>query len=712
MEPFYINYSTKNIPIPSKLQNQRRMIEKRESFMRRMRWKLFAVLNPGMVYKKTFGFNTTISPPQLKELELFESDFFALIRNIKFRPIHSKFQSMLKKDVQRIHESEDVIVSADKTRNMFKIPVKQYNKLVKDNITSVYKKCEEKEVSATNEKAALIANKLEIDDRVDQFIHSDAYVTVKDHKPDFPSRIQCRLINPASNIGKISKQMLEEIVRNIKQLQDLNQWTNSTQVKRWFQSLQNKKSLSFLKFDIVAFYPSITKRLFLDSINWARSIYKIPEDVFNVILHSRESFLFQNGETWTKKGRENFDVTMGAYDGAELCELVGLYILSKLEKLIGKNQLGIYRDDGLAAVSLSGPGIEKLRKEMFKFFKKLGLGVTIDGNITQTDFLDLWLDLKNNSFKAYRKPNDTPVYIDINSNHPPNIKKELPRMICSRLSNLSSSKEMFEIESPPYEEALKNAGYKEKLVYTEEKEKESKRKRHRKVIWFNPPYSANVQTNVAAKFLSIIDKHFKNTDLGKYFNRSNVKVSYSCMGNMESIIAGHNRKIIRKEAAKSTTSEKKKECNCRVGESRCPLKGKCLTQSIIYKAKISTNDETSVYIGQTSNTFKERFLNHTKSFNLKKYETSTSLSKYIWKLKSEDKPFNIDWSIEASAPAYNPASKNCRLCTMEKTIILFREEKNPLNKRSELLGKCRHRAKYLLSATIKQPNQKILTGQG
>jgi len=109
---------------------------------------------------------------------------------------------------------------------------------------------------------------------------------------------------------------------------------------------------------------------------------------------------------------------------------------------------------------------------MFKFFKELGLGVTIDGNITQTDFLDLWLDLKNNSFKAYRKPNDASVYININSNHPPNIKKELPRMICSRLSNLSSSKEMFEIESLPYEEALKNAGYKENLVYTEDKEKE------------------------------------------------------------------------------------------------------------------------------------------------------------------------------------------------------------------------------------------------
>ena len=78
--------------------------------------------------------------------------------------------------------------------------------------------------------------------------------------------------------------------------------------------------------------------IFSDTINWARSIYKIPEDVLNVILHSRESFLFQNGETWTKKGRDNFDVTMGAYDGAELCELVGLYILNKLEEIIGKNQ--------------------------------------------------------------------------------------------------------------------------------------------------------------------------------------------------------------------------------------------------------------------------------------------------------------------------------------------------------------------------------------
>ena len=74
------------------------------------------------------------------------------------------------------------------------------------------------------------------------------------------------------------------------------------------------------------------------------------------------------------------------------------------------------------------------------------------------------------------------------------------------------------MKSLHYEEALKNAGYKEKLVYKGDKEQKAKRKKRRKVIWFNPPYSANVKTNVAAKFLSIIDKHVKNTNLRKYFD--------------------------------------------------------------------------------------------------------------------------------------------------------------------------------------------------
>ena len=71
---------------------------------------------------------------------------------------------------------------------------------------------------------------------------------------------------------------------------------------------------------------------------------------------------------------------MGSYDGAETAEIVGLYVLSKLEKLIDQKHLGLYRDDGLAVVNLTGVEVD--------------LNVTIEANITETDFLDLYLNLK------------------------------------------------------------------------------------------------------------------------------------------------------------------------------------------------------------------------------------------------------------------------------------------------------------------------------
>ena len=70
------------------------------------------------------------------------------------------------------------------------------------------------------------------------------------------------------------------------------------------------------------------------------------------------------------------------------------------------------------------------------------------------------------------------------------------------------------------------------------------RKRARKVTWFNPPYSKNVVTRVGQKFLKLIDKHFPvGCKLRKVFNRNTIKVSYSCMPSMGSIIRQHNARI-------------------------------------------------------------------------------------------------------------------------------------------------------------------------
>ena len=111
---------------------------------------------------------------------------------------------------------------------------------------------------------------------------------------------------------------------------------------------------------------------------------------------------------------------MGCYDGAEVCELVGIYILNKLSNIIDKDSIGLNRDDGLGVFErLSGLQIERKRKNIIKVFKMCGLSITVITNITSVDFLDVTFNLKRDSYQPFRKPNNEPKYIDISSNHPP-----------------------------------------------------------------------------------------------------------------------------------------------------------------------------------------------------------------------------------------------------------------------------------------------------
>ena len=65
------------------------------------------------------------------------------------------------------------------------------------------------------------------------------------------------------------------------------------------------------------------------------------------LYHARKSLLFNEEGMWMKKDGL-FDVTMGAYDGAEVCELVGTFLLDKISEKYGKNSISLYRDDGLS----------------------------------------------------------------------------------------------------------------------------------------------------------------------------------------------------------------------------------------------------------------------------------------------------------------------------------------------------------------------------
>jgi len=122
----------KNIPIHSKLQYQKMLVNKTESFIKRMRWKLFAIQNPNtMKQKQTYGFNTSNSPPPMKELKLFEEDMFEMIKKIEFRTVRNNFQTKLQQDINVIKKTPEIIISADKTQNKYTVSVDDYSKCYK-----------------------------------------------------------------------------------------------------------------------------------------------------------------------------------------------------------------------------------------------------------------------------------------------------------------------------------------------------------------------------------------------------------------------------------------------------------------------------------------------------------------------------------------------------------------------------------------------------
>ena len=80
---------------------------------------------------------------------------------------------------------------------------------------------------------------------------------------------------------------------------------------------------------------------------------------------------------------------MGCLGGAEVCDLTGLYILSKTKSVFeNQNDVGLYRDNGLRTLqNLSGPQIERVRKELVKMFKECGLSITTKTNLKAVQLL-------------------------------------------------------------------------------------------------------------------------------------------------------------------------------------------------------------------------------------------------------------------------------------------------------------------------------------
>ena len=432
------------------------------------------------------------------------------------------------------------------------------------------------------------------------------------------------------------------------------------------------------------------------AISWASTLATISEEDKEIIFACKESILYSGSTPWVKREGEEFDITMGSYDGAETTDLVGLFLLHQLKHL--PVNLGLYRDDGLAASALTARLTEKLWQQIKRVYEDNGLKVIGEVNKKIVNFLDVTLNLSTESFRVYTKPNTNLLYINSKSNHPPSILKNIPNAVNERLCRLSSSEEEFMAVVAPYQVALDTAGYNHKLVYVQPPPpppRPSRRRKPRRVTYFNPPFSQSISTNIGQKFLNLLDTCFPpGHELRQVINRNTVKISYSTMPNMAQQLNQHNSKVRMEREPPSGG------CNGHRGGRQCPLPGDCMAKGVVYGAEVTdlTTGEKETYTGLTDGTVRDRIGKHESNCRHRD-QPGTRLSAHVWKIKDKNHPYSITWQILSRASGYNPTTGMCRLCLKEKFLIMFAPATASLNLRSEIFSSCRHRKGKLLDKT-------------
>ena len=116
---------------------------------------------------------------------------------------------------------------------------------------------------------------------------------------------------------------------------------------------------------------------------------------------------------------------------------------------------------------------------------------------------------------------------------------------------------------------------------------------------------------------------------------------------------------------------------------------------VVYQATVTTQTSSDSCVGLAT-IFKECYRNHTAYFRRKSKMNETELSKHIWTLNDNNKPFTIKWRVLKQCKPYNSISNKRSLCLFEKYVIICKKNLCSLNKRNELASSCPHWTRYLL----------------
>ena len=229
---------------------------------------------------------------------------------------------------------------------------------------------------------------------------------------------------------------------------------------------------------------------------------------------------------------------------------------------------------------------------------------------------------------------------------------------------------------------MQESGYKTSTSNAQTEVKTNKN-RSRSIIWFNPPFSQNVKTNIGKIFLKLIIKIFPSHHrLNIIFNLNTTRLRNSCRVICQ--VSQNKLTIIfypRRQIAKNVHDN--------FQQNNCPLAGSCLKTCIVYRDNVTKQNETHAYFGASDGEFKYRYNNHKNSFRNQDYENEIELSKHIWQLKRNGTEVNLKWSIAAYGTPYKCGTRRCDLCLTEKYIIARANQNNLYNRRTEFISKCR-----------------------
>ena len=124
--------------------------------------------------------------------------------------------------------------------------------------------------------------------------------------------------------------------------------------------LSPRAILSSCNFDPapVKFYPSITKKTLIKAFEFAENFLPITDKDRNIIIQSCKSILTHKNKTWEKINADKlFNISMGLFNGAEICDFVRLFLLNELNNsnILNHNEFGLYRDDGMVVIRSKSP---------------------------------------------------------------------------------------------------------------------------------------------------------------------------------------------------------------------------------------------------------------------------------------------------------------------------------------------------------------------